>query len=217
MQAVVNEDEACLVLLLDAGYSPASGFDGGLVQSPVFVAMTKDSFRMTYLLLTHGLSVRSATVIDSMFFAASNRKNGALKAFLSAGVPVNITDRSGQTALMGAAAIGDNESLRILLAAGADPNATSNAGLTSLMVAQGDDARFQLLFDAGARMDAVDKKGFTALHYAVQRQDVPKTRFLVEHGATVQIRDKDGRTALDFARSLPPSEVRAKLISLFDH
>ncbi|HMU35084.1 MAG TPA: ankyrin repeat domain-containing protein [Pyrinomonadaceae bacterium] len=151
MQAIVNGNEACLKLLLDAGYSPSSGIDGGLVHSPIFVAMTKDSFGMTYLLLTHGLDLRSDAVIQSMFFAASNKKNEALRAFLSAGVLTDTTDRDGQTALMGAAAIGDAESVRILLAAGADPNARSNSGLTSFMMVQGDEAKFQLLLGAAAQ------------------------------------------------------------------
>lgn len=217
MQAIVTGDEACLKLLLDAGYSPASGIDGGLVHSPIFAAMTKDSFGMTYLLLTHGLDLRSDAVIQSMFFAASNKKNEALRAFLSAGVLTDTTDRDGQTALIGAAAIGDAESLRILLAAGADPNARSHAGLTSLMLVQGDEAKFQLLLDAGANINATDKKGLTALHFAVLQKDIPKAEFLVKHGANIRSQDKNGRTSLDIARSLPTSEIRTKLLRLLDH
>lgn len=217
MRAIVNGNEACLKLLLEAGYSPASGIDGGLVHSPIFVAMTKDSFGMTYLLLTHGLDLRSDAVIQSMLFAASNKKNEALRAFLSAGIPADTSDRGGETALMNAAAIGDIAGMKILLAAGADPNANSDKGLTSLMMVQGDKAKLQLLFEAGAKIESADLSGRTALHFAALQKDVPKTIFLIEHGANVQTRDKDGRTALDIARALPSSEVRTKLLSILNY
>lgn len=79
-----------------------------------------------------------------------------LAAYVEAGVPVELTDASGNTLLMLAAYHGQAETVRALAAAGAVVDALNNRGQTPLAgaVFKGEDDVVRALLELGADPDA---------------------------------------------------------------
>jgi ankyrin repeat protein len=67
-----------------------------------------------------------------LFGMARNGDTAALQAYLDAGVPVDLTNSSGDSLIMLAAYHGHVDTVRTLLAAGADPNKVNDRGQTPL-------------------------------------------------------------------------------------
>jgi ankyrin repeat protein len=63
-------------------------------------------------------------------------------------------------------------------------------------VIEGDLNRLQRLLAAGADPNIADNAGWTALHFAAQRQDVSQVRALLDAGAEVDPADAHGDTPL---------------------
>lgn len=78
-----------------------------------------------------------------------------LSSYLSAGIPPNLTNGTGDTLLMLAAYHGHTETVRMLLAAGADPNVTNARGQSPIAgaVFKGHDEVVRVLYGAGADKD----------------------------------------------------------------
>ena len=67
-----------------------------------------------------------------LFGMARNGDAAALRAYLDAGVPVDLTNSSGDSLIMLAAYHGHLDTVRLLLAVGADPNKVNDRGQTPL-------------------------------------------------------------------------------------
>src|SRR5262249_32399310 len=95
----------------------------------------------------------------------------------------------GDTALHFAARVGDIESARLLLDAGAPIEATAPPGTAPLAMAAHSDqgALAAFLLDRGANPNA-DGAGYTALHAAVLRGNLPLLKALLAHGANPNAR-----------------------------
>lgn len=78
-----------------------------------------------------------------------------LRAYVEQGVPVNLTDATGNTLLMLAAYHGHAETVRALVALGADPDRTNDRGQSPLAgaVFKGEDDVVRVLLAAGADPD----------------------------------------------------------------
>ena len=92
--------------------------------------------------------------------------------------------RGGSTPLLFAARSGDSGSARLLLSAGANVNDALPDGTSALVLAahSGHGELAALLLEKGARPDAA-QSGYTALHAAVLRSDLPLVKALLAHGA----------------------------------
>ena len=88
-----------------------------------------------------------------------------VQALMSA---LNVSNRSGATALMAAAEAGHADAVELLLDAGADPDIRRDGGLTALMfaAASGSLRAVTSLLDAGADPAARDASGRSALEHA---------------------------------------------------
>jgi ankyrin repeat protein len=85
----------------------------------------------------------------------------------------------------------DTRMIELLLSFGATVDDTSNSNkLTPLYFARNENA--ELLLAKGADINAPSKNGFTILHYAAQRGEVPFVQFLLDHGARPDVQT-DGR------------------------
>jgi len=127
-----------------------------------------------------------------------------VKLLLDKGVPLDMANGDGKTALMLACGEGHVEIARLLVDKGANLEAQDQNGATALMLAciEGDVETAQLLVEKGANLDAQNKDGVTLLMMACERNgNVETARLLVEKGLDVQAQTKDGSTSLMYACS----------------
>jgi uncharacterized protein len=99
---------------------------------------------------------RLVEVAHQMFELARAGERDQLAAYVEAGVPVDLTDASGNTLLMLAAYHGHPDTVQMLAAAGADVNRANDRGQTPLAGAVFKDEIdvVQVLVAAGADPDA---------------------------------------------------------------
>jgi ankyrin repeat protein len=141
--------------------------------------------------------------------AAGEASHKVVAALLQSGAEVNSADSIGCTPLMLAAAIGDAPMCELLLTKGANPNsATTGANedfdyLETPLVAAawgGHEKAVEVLLRGGAVTEQRLASGNTALHEAVEAQQVAVVRQLVKHGADTNARGSDkGATPLHMA------------------
>jgi uncharacterized protein len=93
-----------------------------------------------------------AELAGRLFDMARAGDSETLAAYLDAGVPVNLTNASGDTLLMLAAYHGHPGTVRVLTERGADANRSNDRGQTPLAgaVFKGEDEVVRLLVQAGA-------------------------------------------------------------------
>ncbi|MBY6677468.1 ankyrin repeat domain-containing protein [Rhodococcus sp. BP-332] len=103
-----------------------------------------------------GLEAGIEDLATRVFDMARSGDTAALTAYVDAGVPVDLTNGSGDTLVMLAAYHGHAESVVALAHRGADVNRANDKGQTPLAgaVFKGEDEVVRALVDAGADADA---------------------------------------------------------------
>lgn len=142
-----------------------------------------------------------------------NRGGDGNNALTSANPPdIFRIPQGGYTALLFAARQGDVESARALIAAGANPNDSAPVGLGALTLAahSGNGPVAQLLLEHGADANAPGV-GYTALHAAILRGDLPLVTALLDREADPDAAVREAsyarRTSADY--QLPKTMVGA--------
>lgn len=107
-------------------------------------------------------------LLDYFFAAARINDTEVLKEFIDAGVPVNVQNHKGYTALMVATYNGQREAFDYLLAAGASPCLQDKRGNTALMAAifRGELRMAYRLTDAKCDIQQQNLAGQTAEEFA---------------------------------------------------
>jgi ankyrin repeat protein len=129
--------------------------------------------------------------VTALFCSVARAKNRRLTAHLiKRGAKVSNAPGGG---LYAAAWFNDVKHLELLLDNGADIETV--VGVTPFFAAwswkQFDAAKY--LVKRGADIDAQDRKGRTALHWSIEKEDDPALlRWLLDHGASPDIHDRDG-------------------------
>lgn len=117
-----------------------------------------------------------------------------VKLFIEAKIPVDDTDKNGESALFYAIrAKAPANVVSWLLKSGADPNRFNNKGKTPLAYALDKPEIFALLTDNGANINARDKDGNVLL---VNCMNDPNFYKLIEAGADINARDENGNSIL---------------------
>ena len=148
--------------------------------------------------------------------ASRSGNEAAVKALLAVGADVHALTSTQNQAIHEASNI---EIIRLLVKAGADVNLIAGDGRFPLLAAAeaGDGLLARRLIELGAQVDNTST-GETALHIAVQEDQVDVMRLLLEYGADPNALDVDDSPPLDRAWSLPAMELlfgagaRAELI-----
>ena len=140
---------------------------------------------------------------SSLNEAARKGNEARVKELLSTGDKgvAQLTDRTGHTALHGAAECGHDSIVELLLKAGADINKKDYDGMTPLHLTAADN-RFStaaILIAAGAGVDTTNVGGFDPLQSAAYWGSSEMTELLLAAGANWKRKNKDGFTALEMA------------------
>jgi ankyrin repeat protein len=142
--------------------------------------------------------------------AAQARDAAAVRALLSQGAPVNVTQGDGVTALHWAAHWNDLPTAELLIRAGVNVNASDDHGVTPLSLAcvNASVAMVEGLLKAGAKADAAIASGESVLMTAARTGQTRAVALLLAHGADVQAREREtGQTALMWAAAEHHLEV----------
>jgi uncharacterized protein len=199
--AVRAGDKAQVTALLDAGASPTE--KGTEKQSPVLViAVVLKNQDMVRLLLARGADpdARHATYFNAtaLMIAVNNRDAGMTRLLLDAGANVNLTDKSGDTALNWITFWGDEAIAEMLLARKPDATISGHGNALQVALRRGHQKLVERYVDyLGVRrpVQAQDR----ALFEAVAGRDDAKLHAALADGADVNAQDSTGRSALGMA------------------
>jgi ankyrin repeat protein len=168
-------------------------------------AVLKNKPNIVELLLKHGAVINAvrADGLASLHAAAFNGHERVVKFLLWSmqKEELNLTDKSGSTALCYAAQEGHLEIVKLLLERGVNVNIANEALYTALHLAvlKGHAPIVKLLHDNGAIINVVGSDGSTTLHTAALNGHESVVRFLLDCGIDPNIPGKDGSTALHCA------------------
>ena len=201
--AAGNTDPSITVKLLAAGADPNAHLLSG--ETPLMEAARQGKLPTVQALLAAGADPKAQEANggqNALMWAVSQHQVAVVDELLRHGADVNARAKSGFTALMFAAQVGDAQSARILLDAKEDPNEVlPKGGATPLIIAASisNPDVAAVLLDKGANPNVVDGNGFTPLHHAVRDSDygvdaatkatsVTIVKALLAHGANPNVR-----------------------------
>lgn len=183
--------------LLRAGADPNLANELGI--RPLAIAVTNGSADLTALLLAHKADPNAAREDGEtpLMIAARMGRVDMLRLLLRQGASPNAREtKFGQTALMWAA--GNSEAVQLLLEAGADwrpVTRTWDVKYTNYLPTTVTLGKTGIPWNNDGDY-TVKKGGLSALHFAVQKNDVASVRLLLDAGAGVDSRAADGTTPL---------------------
>ncbi|MCE1247878.1 MAG: ankyrin repeat domain-containing protein [Firmicutes bacterium] len=153
--------------------------------TPVFAQMVK----------TVAADIARDDFFDSVSFGDVIR----LKAGISQGMDVNMSNSRGWTLLHDAVWNGQSEAVDILIKNGADINVRDSESRTPLHWAAlyGRTAIIKYLIKNGAEVDAEDRHGWTALHYALEKNHTESSRFLEIYTSNIHLKNSSGQAPLE--------------------
>src|SRR5436190_14306092 len=205
--ACENASAAIVTALLSAGARPNAAAASG--ETPLMVAVRAGALEVVDALLARGADVNAKEPSHdqtALMWAVSRGHDRIVQRLIAAGADVQARSRvrhrtvqlntrygdqnsvrgvtemdlGGFTPILFAARVGTADSAAQLVAAGANVNDKAPNGISALIVAahSGNGAVGGLLVERGADVNAADA-GYTALHAAILRGDVPLVRALL--------------------------------------
>ena len=162
-----------------------------------------------------GLTAKEIKDAGSIFTAASNGLEDAVKKHLAAGADVNAKNKSGYTALHLAAKRGHDAVAAVLLAAKADVALASRSGKTALHYVadyNGDLDLAKRLIAAKAPINVRDGSKKTPLNYALSRKRTELAELLRSNGAKTT-KELNAAGSIFAAAEVGDLEALAKLLA----
>lgn len=165
--------------------------------SPVLIAQYHHKAEAVAVLLAAGPDL-------DLFDAASVGRTARVAEWLDRDPSLlNAYSSDGFFPLGLAAFFGHPETVRLLLARGADVTQVARNPMRiqaiHAAIAGPSAEALHLVVEAGAPIDAKQHKGWTALHEAVNKQDVELTRYLLAHRADPKVQNDEGKSAIGLA------------------
>jgi serine/threonine-protein phosphatase 6 regulatory ankyrin repeat subunit A/serine/threonine-protein phosphatase 6 regulatory ankyrin repeat subunit B len=140
------------------------------------------------------LSLHDAAITDNIYEIIEQ---------IDSGVDIESRNKTGDTALHSACALGNIKSAKTLLLLGANPNQYSSSDSTPLVTISSlrNAIPFAvMLLKHKASIDLCDKIfGRTPLIAAVQNKNTKLVKFYIKSGANIEAKDVSGHTALHYA------------------
>ena len=136
-------------------------------------------------------------LIPYYYAAARTGDNEVISEFLNAGLPIDVKNHKGYTALMIATYNGQKNVVNTLIKEGAYVCAQDNKGNTALMAAvfRGEFSIAKTLMSEDCDENQQNKAGQTAVMYATLFGREELRELLVERGADINLQDKSGNSA----------------------
>ena len=184
MAAANNGHTSVVDSLVDAGANVNATNRQGI--SALMRAATQDGAAVVSRLIASNADpnqrdVRGDTALS---FAAARGRRGNLVLLLDAGAQPDAIDR----AFVSAAQYGEQEAARLLLDRGANVEKVGSEALVRAITQDGSSAvsdKVRFVIDMVRDVSAQDANGWSAVHLAASRGNVPLMRLLIEKGADV--------------------------------
>jgi ankyrin repeat protein len=213
--ACTNRSAAMVERLLDGGANPSAALLNG--ETVLMTCARTGDARAVTALVRRGADVNvreRAHQQTALMWAAAERHPDVVRSLIAAHADIRarslvyeqtvvdeqtqragrealnyIVKRGGATPLLFAARSGDAESAQALLGAGADANDAQPDGVSAIVLAaqSGHGALAAMLLEHGADPNTL-ASGYTPLHAAILRSDLPLVKALLAHAANPNVR-----------------------------
>lgn len=149
---------------------------------------------------------KSATMpngVNLLMMAIAKENLDLVQALIEAQIDVNAVDQAGLTALGFAANKNSVRSVQLLRRAGAQIE-VKNDNLSALMLAARNSSLnlIQVMNPTKEEINAKAGDGWTALYFAIHRQDPDILNYLIDQGACTHVQDADGLTPEAYAKEV---------------
>jgi ankyrin repeat protein len=206
-------------LLLDHHADP--NLHAGRSDFPLSAAASAGNEASVRLLLAANANPNAFVGMAALQFAVIQNNLKVLQLLLDAHADPNVQDRNGDTALYYVVRSGaKSETARKLLEAGADPRIANSEGITPLYASMSDAVSnsivpeqtkeveptdepskiWDLFLAHGADINAATKEGKTALHVAMENENLNAIEWLIGHGADLLAKVTGGGAPLANAK-----------------
>lgn len=148
-------------------------------------------------------NVRNTMGLTPMMLAIAKENIDLVEALIAAQVDVNELDGAGMTALVFAANKNNVRIVQLLRRAGARIEVVNN-NLSGLMMAARNSSLelIQVMKPTPPEINIPAEDGWTAIYFAINRQDLDILRYLLDHGACTSVKDVNQQTPLQYAEEL---------------
>ena len=195
--------------LLTSGTPPDVG--NNRIGTPLYWAAEHGHREIAQLLIDAGADVNATTFNGrTPLHVAATRPVAELLIVQRANIEA--MDAQGNTPLM--AQIESAEMASLLLINGASPLNMNSTGVMALHLATGNPSLTKDLLDRGAPLNAREGRGRTALHFAIEKSNLPTIEILLMQGADLSIEDGANRTPMQLAIELEHTEAIITLIEI---
>lgn len=148
-------------------------------------------------------NVQNQMGLTTLMLAIAKENIDLVDALIEAKVDVNFVDNAGMTALVFAANKNNKRIVQLLRRGGARIEIVGN-NLTGLMMAARNSSveLIQVMNPTVAEINLPAEDGWTAIYFAITRQDADVVTYLLDHGACTAVKDVEQQTPFEYAKEL---------------
>ncbi len=165
----------------------------------IFENKTKDFIRQ----ISECKNLRNSMGLSPMLMAIAKENIDLVEALIAAGVNVNEVNDAGMTALVFAANKNNIRITQLLRRAGARVEIINN-NLSGLMMAARNSSLelIEVMKPTAEEINIPAEDGWTAIYFAINRQQADIVKYLLDHGACTSVKDTEQQTPLQYAEEI---------------